>query len=139
MIVSSWTSKKYKIRLKDLFLIAIVANVLNSDVFKSEGSKSSTNSLRLDFSSREKLLLISFNSIAEFGLEYLIFRSLIASFIELISELVISERSFFVIGLPFKYRTASTLVTRSISDICLGLESEWLIFITEIFPNLPYI
>jgi len=97
-------------------LIAIVANVLNSDVFKSEGSKSSTNSFRVDFSSREKLLLTAFNSIAELGLEYLFVRSLIASFIELISELVISERSFFVIGLPFKYRTASTLVTRSISD-----------------------
>jgi len=97
-------------------LIAIVANVLNSDVFKSEGSKSSTNSLRLDFSSREKLLLTAFNSIAELGFEYLFFRTLIASLIEFISELVISERSFFVIGLPFKYRTASTFVTRSISD-----------------------
>ena len=105
-------------------MIAIVANVLNSDVFKSEGSKSSTNSLRLDFNSREKLLLNSFNSIAELGLEYLFFRSLIASFIELISELVISERSFFVIGLPFKYRTASTLVTRSISDNALSFRSE---------------
>ena len=115
----------------------MVANVLNSDVFKSEGSKSSTNSLRLDLSSSEKLLLTSFNSIAELGLEYLFFRSLIASFIELISELVISERSFFVIGLPFKYRTASTLVTRSISDIGVALRSDWLIFITESFPNLP--
>ena len=83
-------------------MIAIVAKVLNSDVFKSEGSKSSTNSLRLDFSSRQKLLLTSFNSIADFGLEYLIFRSLIASFIELISDLVSSERSFLDIGLPFK-------------------------------------
>ena len=82
--------------------MAIVANVLNSEVFNSEGSKSSTKSLRQDFSSRQKLLLISFNSIAEFGLEYLFLRSLIASFIELISEFVISERSFFVIGLPFK-------------------------------------
>jgi len=82
--------------------MAIVAKVLNSDVFNSEGSKSSTKSLRLDFSSRQKLLFSSLNSIAEFGLEYLFFRSLIASFIELISELVISERSFFVIGLPFK-------------------------------------
>ena len=80
----------------------MVANVLNSEVFNSEGSKSSTKSLRLDFSSRQKLLFNSFNIIAEFGLEYLFFRSLIASFIELISELVISERSFFVIGLPFK-------------------------------------
>ena len=109
-------------------MIAIVANVLNSDVFKSEGSKSSTNSLRLDFSSREKLLLTSFNSIAEFGFEYLFFRSLIASFIELISELVISDKSFFVIGLPFKYRTASTLVTRSISVISLVCRSDCLIF-----------
>ena len=97
-------------------MIAIVANVLNSDVFKSEGSKSSTNSLRLDFSSREKLLFTAFNSIAEFGLEYLFFRSLIASFIEFISELVISERSFLVIGLPFKYKTASTFVTSSILE-----------------------
>ena len=103
-------------------MIAIVANVLNSDVFKSEGSKSSTNSLRLDFSSREKLLLTSFNSIADLGFEYLIFRSLIASLIELISESVISESSFLVIGLPFKYRTASTLVTRSITDIWESLE-----------------
>jgi hypothetical protein len=83
-------------------LIAIVANVLNSDVFNSEGNKSSTKSLRLDFSSRQKLLFTSFNSIAEFGLEYLFFRSLIASFIELISELVSSARSFLDIGLPFK-------------------------------------
>jgi len=105
-------------------LIAIVANVLNSDVFKSEGSKSSTNSLRLDFSSREKLLLTAFNSIAELGLEYLFFRSLIASLIALIAELVISERSFFVIGLPFKYRTASILVTRSISDNALLFRSD---------------
>ena len=82
--------------------MAIVAKVLNSDVFNSEGSKSSTKSLRLDFNSRQKLLFNSFNAIAEFGLEYLLFRSLIASFIELISELVISERSFLDIGLPFK-------------------------------------
>ena len=102
----------------------MVAKVLNSDVFKSEGSKSSTNSFRLDFSSREKLLLTAFNSIAELALEYLFFRSLIALFIELISELVISERSFFVIGLPFKYRTASTLVTRSISDNFLLFRSD---------------
>ena len=102
----------------------MVASVLNSDVFKSEGSKSSTNSLRLDFSSREKLLLTSFNSIAELGLEYLFFRSLSASLIKLISELVISERSFFVIGLPFKYRTASTLVTRSIFDTGLIFGSD---------------
>ena len=82
--------------------MAIVARVLNSEVFNSEGSKSSTKSLRLVFSSRQKLLFISFNSIAEFGLEYLFLRFLIASFIELISEFVISERSFLVIGLPFK-------------------------------------
>ena len=82
--------------------MAIVANVLNSDVFNSDGSKSSTKLLRLDFSSRQKLLLTSFNSIADFGFEYLFFRSSIASLIEVISELVISERSFLVIGLPFK-------------------------------------
>jgi len=105
-------------------LIAIVAKVLNSDFFKSEGSKSSTNSLRLDFSSREKLLLTAFNSIAELGLEYLFFKSLIASFIVFISELVISERSFLVIGLPFKYRTASTFVTISISDIGVVFRSD---------------
>ena len=104
-------------------MIAIVAKVLNSEVFNSEGSKSSTKSLRLDFSSRQKLLFNSFNSIAEFGLEYLFLSALIASFIELISELVISEISFFVIGLPFKYRTASTLVTRSISEIGIVFRS----------------
>ena len=82
--------------------MAIVANVLNSDVFNSEGNKSSTKSLRLDFNSRQKLLLTSFNSIAEFGLEYLFLRSLSASFIELISDFVSSERSFLDIGLPFK-------------------------------------
>ena len=102
----------------------MVANVLNSEVFNSEGSKSSTKLLRLDFNSRQKLLFTSFNSIAEFGLEYLIFSSLIASFIELISELVISERSFLVIGLPFKYKTASILVTRSISDTCFVIRSD---------------
>ena len=80
----------------------MVAKVLSSDVFNSDGSKSSTKSLRLDFSSRQKLLFTSFNSIAELGSEYLFFNSLIASFIELMSELVISERSFLVIGLPFK-------------------------------------
>ena len=82
--------------------MAIVANVLNSDVFNSEGSKCSTKLLRLDFSSRQKLLFTSFNSIAELGLEYLFFKSLIASLTEFISEFVILERSFFVIGLPFK-------------------------------------
>ena len=102
----------------------MVAKVLSSDVFNSDGSKSSTKSLRLDFSSRQKLLFNSFNSIAEFGLEYFIFSFFIASLIELISELVISERSFFVIGLPFKYRTASTLVTRSISDIGVVFRSD---------------
>jgi len=104
--------------------MAIVANVLNSDVFNSEGSKSSTKSLRLDFSSRQKLLFTSFNSIAEFGLEYLFFKTLIASFIKLIFDLVISERFFFVIGLPFRYRTASTLVTRSISDKGVAFRSD---------------
>ena len=64
----------------------MVANVLNSDVFRSDGSKSSTKSLRVDFNSRQKLLFTSFNSIAEVGLEYLLFKSLIALFIELISE-----------------------------------------------------
>ena len=82
--------------------MAIVAKVLNSEVFNSEGNRSSTKSLRQDFSSRQKLLFTSLNSIAEFLLEYFFLRSLIASVIELISEFVISERSFFVIGLPFK-------------------------------------
>ena len=82
--------------------MAMVAKVLNSDVFNSDGSKSSKKSLSFDFNSRQKLLFTSFNSIAEFGLEYLLFRFLIASFTELISELVISVRYFFVIGLPFK-------------------------------------
>ena len=82
--------------------MAMVAKVLNSDVFNSEGSKSSTKLLRFDLNSRQKLLFTSFNSIAELGFEYLVFKFLIASFTDLISELVISVRSFFVIGLPFK-------------------------------------
>ncbi len=35
------------------FLRAIVASVLNSDVFNSDGNKSSTNSLSVDLSSRQ--------------------------------------------------------------------------------------
>ena len=80
----------------------MVAKVLNSEVFNSDGSKSSTNSLRLLFNSRQKVLLTSFNFKAEFGFEYLIFSSFIALLTKLISELVISERFFFVIGFPFK-------------------------------------
>ena len=94
----------------------MVANVLSSDVFNSEGNKSSTNSLSDDFNSRQYVLLSSFNSIAELELQYLIFNSSIALFIDLISEFVISERSFLDTGLPFKYKTASILVIKSISD-----------------------
>ena len=52
---------------------------------------------------------------ADFVFEYFSFNSLIALITELISVLVISERFLFDIGLPLRYRIASTLVTRSIS------------------------
>ena len=42
---------------------------------------------------------------------------------EFISVLVISERFFFVIGLPFKYNTASILVTKSKSGNFLVMRS----------------
>tara|TARA_Y100001968_G_scaffold144970_1_gene132392 strand:- start:543 stop:677 length:135 start_codon:yes stop_codon:yes gene_type:complete len=42
---------------------------------------------------------------------------------ELISALVISERSFFDIGLPFKYKTASILVMSFISAKFLVIRS----------------
>ena len=119
--------------------MAIVANVLNSDVFKSDGSKSSTKSLRVDFNSKQNVLFFSFNSIADLELEYLIFNSFIALLIEFKSELVISERSLRDIGLPFKYKTASILVTRAILENCLVMISVWLIFNTEFLFNLPYI
>ena len=104
-------------------MIAIVANVLNSEVFNSDGSKSSTKSLSVDLSSREKLLFISFNSIADFEFEYFSFNSFIAWFIEFISVFIISERIFFVMGLPLRYKIASTLVTISMSGnfLVIGL------------------
>ena len=96
-------------------MIAIVASVLNSDIFNSEGNSSSTNSFSDDFNSRQKELFISFNSIADFEFAYFSFNSFSALFIELISVFIISERVFFVIGLPLRYKIASTLVTISIS------------------------
>ena len=104
-------------------MIAIVASVLNSEVLNSDGNKSSTNSLNVDFNSRQKLLLTSFNTIADFECEYFNFNSFNALIIELISVLVISERFFLDIGLPLRYKTASTLVTRSISGILLVIRS----------------
>ena len=50
--------------------------------------------------------------------------------IDLTSELVISERLFFVMGLPFRYKTASTFVTNSILVLFLVIRSEGLIFFT---------
>ncbi len=47
-----------------------------------------------------------------------------ALIIELISELVISERFFLEIGLPFRYKTASTFVTSSIFGDFLVTRSE---------------
>ena len=55
--------------------------------------------------------------IADLGSEYFIFKSFNALLIEFISVLVISDRSFFDIGLPFKYKTASILVISSISRV----------------------
>ena len=83
-------------------MIAIVASVLNSDVLNSDGNKSSTNSFSVVFNSKQKQLLTSFNSIADFVFEYFSFNSFNALSIEVISELVISERLFFDIGLPLR-------------------------------------
>jgi len=102
----------------------MVARVLNSDVLKSDGNKSSTKSLSVDFNSRQNELFTSFNSIAEFEFEYLSLSSFNAVIIELMSELVISERLFFVIGLPLRYKTASTCVTNSKSLDLLVIRSD---------------
>ena len=69
--------------------------------------------------------------IADFEFAYFSFNSSSALIIELISELIISERFFFEIGLPFRYKTASTLVTKSISTDFLVRRSDWLIFFTS--------
>tara|TARA_Y200000002_G_scaffold379974_1_gene390407 strand:+ start:991 stop:1179 length:189 start_codon:yes stop_codon:yes gene_type:complete len=61
---------------------------------------------------------------AEFELEYLCFNSSKALIIELMSELVISERFFFEIGLPFRYKTASTFVISSIFGDLLVTRSD---------------
>ena len=55
-----------------------------------------------------------------------------AEIMELISELVISERFFFDMGLPLRYKTASTLVTKFISVNFLVIRSAWLI---SLLPN----
>ena len=60
---------------------------------------------------------------ADLEFEYLSFNSFSAIIIELISALVISERFFFEIGLPLRYKTASTLVTKSISRHLLVIKS----------------
>jgi len=105
-------------------LIAIVASVLNSDVLNSDGNKSSTYSFNVDFSSRQNVLFVSFNSIADNALEYFFFKSCNAILIELISPFVISANVFLDIGLPFRYKTASILVIRSISGNSVLVRSE---------------
>ena len=69
-------------------------------------------------------MFVSFNSMAELEFEYFFFNSSKALIIELISELVISERFFFEIGLPFRYKTASTFVISSISGDLLVIRSD---------------
>ena len=76
-------------------------------------------------------MFVSFNTIADFEFEYFSFNCSSALIIELMSELIISERFFFEIGLPFRYKTASTLVTKSISTDFLVRRSDWLIFFTS--------
>ena len=72
---------------------------------------------------------ISFNTIADFESEYFSFNSSNALIIEFMSELIISERFFFEMGLPLRYKTASTLVTKSISVDFLVRRSDLLIFL----------
>ncbi len=86
-------------------------------MFNSAGSKSSTNEFRFLFNSKDIDELFSTISKAEFFSAYLFFRYVITAATLLISEQVISERFFFVTGLPFKYKTASIFVDNSISSI----------------------
>ena len=99
----------------NFFFIAITAKVLSTEFFKSAGSKSSTNSLRDCFSSNEIEELLIIISKAEEEWPYFSESCLIASFTEFRSEFVISDNVFLETGLPFKYKTASILVTRTSS------------------------
>ena len=97
---------------KIFFLIAITASVLKTAVFNSDGSKSSTNSFKSCFNSKDINDLLSHNSNADSGSEYLIFSFSIAISTKFISVLVNSDKLFLSIGLPFRYKTASIFVIR---------------------------
>jgi len=99
-----------------------VASVLNTAVFSSAGSKSSTNSFNDCLSSSDTLFLSSIKSSAEDCSAYFDLSSLIAELTEFISESVISVMDFFVRGLPFRYKTASIRVTKSNVLVLLGPE-----------------
>ena len=108
------------------FLIAITAKVLRTDVFSSDGNKSSTNSLRFCFSSSDIEESFLINSRAEDEFEYFIESSFIALLTEFISELVISANDFLGTGLPFRYKTASIFVIKSSSASFVLFELDWL-------------
>ena len=69
------------------------------------------------------MLFDSFKSRADFESEYFLFNSFNAVLVEFISEFVISANVLLDIGLPFKYKTASILVIKSIADNLLSLKS----------------
>ena len=57
----------------------------------------------------------------------------------LISDLVISDKFFFVIGLPFKYKTASILVIKSRYDESSLIRLEFLILLPNTLYKLTHI
>ena len=88
----------------------MTASVLKTAVFNSAGSKSSTNSFKFCFNSKDIDDLFSFNSSADFGSEYLLFSSSKALSTKCKSVLVISEKFYIATGLPFRYKMASIFV-----------------------------
>ena len=79
---------------KIFFLMAITASVLKTAVFNSAGSKSSTNSFKLCFNSKDIDDLFSFILSADFESEYFLFSSSMEIATKFISALVISDKFF---------------------------------------------
>ncbi len=90
-----------------------MASVLKTAMLRSAGSNSSTNSFKDSFSSNDTSLFFSIKFSAEELILYFNFSSSIEDSTEMISEFVISDKVFLDNGLPFKYKTASILVTNS--------------------------
>ena len=76
-------------------------------------------------SKNEEEKLLNIKLIAELELTYFNFSSSMALLTEFKSAPVISDRDFFVTGLPFRYKTASILVTKASSSFDSVLKSFW--------------